>query len=363
MKTTPSKPLKILLLGHADPWTIFTSYVKAYRALGHEVEVINIREAYRIGFFNRFVNVALNRLGMIPFYFGSKKINTLILQKAERMKPNLVVFYHSVHIFPDTVKKLQRDFGSIVFSWTTDATFYNVNVSRSFLRSIPFFDCHFTINSSCIPDLKQKGAKQVILPPPAADTSVHFPTLVSEEERARLGADLVFVGTYARDKRAEYSERLCRDGYDIKIYGSGWNKSFFQCRCLKKHRRLLYRGARMEEMSRVFNASNIVLAFLRAHNKDKQTTRTYEIPACGAFMLHERTNEATAIFKEGAEAEFFDGYEELKTKIDYYLTHPEERKQIAKGGHERVQQYDCTYTERVETILQTYHQITKTNNE
>jgi len=351
------KKLKILLIGHQDPWTIFNSYVSKYKALGHEVEVVNVRTAYSISFLNRSLNAVLNRLGIIPVYFGTQKLNASILERAEELKPDLVIFYNSFFVSKNTVERLKTDFKSVVFCWTTDATFYNRNISRPLLKTIPLFDCHFTINSSTMPDLKEKGAKRVILTPPAADRAIHFPIEVSEEEEKNLGADLVFVGTYANDKRAEYSERLCRDGYKIKIYGTGWDGGILRCPCLRKNNRLAYRGVHSEEMSKVFNASKIVLAFLRAHNKDKQTTRTYEIPACGAFMLHERNDEVAAIFKEGEEAEFFEGYEEMKKKIDYYLGHSEERERIAKKGYERIKRYDCTYEARVETILDAYYDL------
>lgn len=353
-----NKKLKILLVGHEDPWTIFNSYVNKYKALGHKIEIVNVRTAYSISFLNRLLNAALARLGIVPVYFGTDRINEMVLEKAEKLRPDLVVFYNSVYIAKNTVEKLKSYYKSVVFCWTTDATFYNRNISRPLLKTIPLFDCHFTINSSTVPDLKEKGARRVILTPPAADRSIHYPVEVSEEERKRLGADLVFVGTYADDKRAEYSERLCRDGYDIKVYGTGWEKDV-KCRCLKKNSRLVYGVVHSEEMSKVFNAGKIVLSFLRAHNKDKQTTRTYEIPACGAFMLHERNDEVVAIFKEGEEAEFFDSYEELKKKVDYYLSHPEERKIIAKNGYERIKKYDCTYEARVETILNVYYEIKK----
>lgn len=52
-------------------------------------------------------------------------------------------------------------------------------------------------------------------------------------------------------------------------------------------------------------------------------------------MLAERTKEHLAMFEEGKEAAYFSSDKELLEKCRYYLTHEEERKQIAAAGHER----------------------------
>ena len=91
-----------------------------------------------------------------------------------------------------------------------------------------------------------------------------------------------------------------------------------------------------DDMSKVMNAGKIVLAFMREHNDEKIGCRTYEIPLCGAFMLHERTKEAEKLFISGKEADFFGSYDELKEKIDFYLTNPDLRATIAKAGYEKI---------------------------
>ena len=49
---------------------------------------------------------------------------------------------------------------------------------------------------------------------------------------------------------------------------------------------------------------------------------------------------------------YYESYEDLLEKVEYYLTHEEERAQIARNGYEKVKKYH-TYKNRVETMLQT----------
>jgi spore maturation protein CgeB len=83
---------------------------------------------------------------------------------------------------------------------------------------------------------------------------------------------------------------------------------------------------------------------------DETTTRTYEIPACSGFMLHESSPELLELYKEGEEVACFSSPQELAEKIDYYLAHPEERSAIAGAGHRRcVPAY--SYDNRMAEIL------------
>jgi len=71
-------------------------------------------------------------------------------------------------------------------------------------------------------------------------------------------------------------------------------------------------------------------------NKDTSTTRCLEIPACGALLLSERTNELKdELYEEGKEAVYFSDKKELVQKVKMLLNQPEKREAIARSGHNR----------------------------
>ncbi len=341
---------KILLIGDASPQDRIIFYRNAFKRLGCEVEALNTKGIYKISFLNRVLNKFVFKA---PVYFGTKNLNSMVVKKAIESKPNFILFFKPTYISSVSLLKI-RSHDIKIFSWYPDDIFYSKNSSRSFYKSISLYDCHFSTKSFNVKELLDFGAKKAVFLPHAVDSDCHHPVEVSAVEKEQLGANIVFIGTYADDKRTDYLEKLCRDGYDIKIYGNGWHKHPKNS-CLFKRGYIKFKDAYCEDSSKIFNASKIVLAFLRKHNRDVQTGRTYEIPACGAFMLHERTDEAKMLFEEGKEAEFFESYEELKKKVDFYLSHEEERKEIAKNGYVKASIPLFSYDNRVETIIKIYH--------
>jgi spore maturation protein CgeB len=81
------------------------------------------------------------------------------------------------------------------------------------------------------------------------------------------------------------------------------------------------------------------------------TTRTFEIPACGALLATERTAETTRFFN-GDEALFFDDYDDLGRRLAAVLGRFEEIEAIAGRGHRRVLADGRDYISVLSGVLQ-----------
>jgi spore maturation protein CgeB len=96
---------------------------------------------------------------------------------------------------------------------------------------------------------------------------------------------------------------------------------------------------------------NFSAGFMSVGGNDLQIkARTFEVPGAGGFLLTDTAPGLGMVYRIGEEIEVYDGLEHLKSKIRYYLEHPERRDRIAIQGHERTR--DChTYAKRLEPIF------------
>lgn len=79
--------------------------------------------------------------------------------------------------------------------------------------------------------------------------------------------------------------------------------------------------------------------------------RVMDILGAGGFVLTNYCQETAELFEEDKEIVMFRTPEELLGKVDYYLTHEQEREQIAEAGHKKV--LECyTYEKKLQQLLE-----------
>jgi hypothetical protein len=235
-----------------------------------------------------------------------------------------------------------------ILGYSPDDMQRRANRSRYWIDALPYYDAYFTTKTYAVEELRQLGCTNPIFVDNAYDPHTHRPIEVSPEERHRIGGAVGFIGTY-EFHRGQSIRSLATQGISVRIYGDGWaNSREAMCTGL-----LVSGPSRYGEMyTRIICSFDINLAFLRKANRDRQTTRSVEIPACGAFMLAERSDEHLALFEEGKEAEFFDCDDELADKTRFYLTHADIRRRIAEAGRERCIRSGYSNHERLRMMLQ-----------
>lgn len=244
-----------------------------------------------------------------------------------------------------TMKSLQPQ--AKLVGYSPDYMCARHNQSKQFIDSLKYYDVYVTTKSYAVEQLKSMGCRDVFFVGNAYQKGFHKPYPLSENEQECYGCDVGFVGSWER-QRANSILYLAQHGINVMLWGDyRWE---LVCK-LDNH--LLFGGnvLKNEDYCKAICGSKISLCFLRKMNMDLQTTRTMEIPACGVFMLAERTTEHLALFEEGREAEFFDSDEELLRKVRYYLNHDQERKAIADGGLKRCESSDYSNEGRISEIL------------
>ncbi len=204
------------------------------------------------------------------------------------------------------------------------------NQSRQFLQHLNKYDVYFTTKSYGVSELKLLGARKVEFIANGFDLKTHRPVTVTSVQKQLFGGAVGFIGDFEKE-RAESLSFLGDNDIHVRVWGSNWHKCRKNLKNVSLERKCLWG----ENYSLGLCAFDINLCFLRKINRDLQTQRSVEIPACGGFMLAERTQEHIQLFAEGREAEYFGSNLELVDKTKYYLKNSEERKKIASAGRKR----------------------------
>ncbi|NLL75902.1 MAG: glycosyltransferase [Clostridiales bacterium] len=79
--------------------------------------------------------------------------------------------------------------------------------------------------------------------------------------------------------------------------------------------------------------------------------RAFDIMGSGGFLLTNFQEDFLEYFIPGQDFAYYEDYEDLLNKTEYYLVHEKEREEVARSGYEKVKKYH-TYKERVDRILE-----------
>lgn len=342
-------PIRILYVGSMEEGGTCGQRLRALADLGHTVVCVDtqahsVRATWAQRISHRVFRMGLDRLGRIP---DLSDANVRIRAMADSATFAVVWIDKGLAIEGDTIRYFRRrNPHCVVVGYSGDDMGSRHCQSRQFLEHLPLYDVFFTTKSYNVAELKAMGCARVQFIGNAYDPHVHRPVSLTRAERESLGGPLGFIGTREAE-RLRCLQRLAKDGIPVRVWGEGWKASARSHPNLVLEERLLWGDL----YAKAIAAFDINLCFLRRLNRDRQTTRSVEIPACGKFMLAERTDEHLEMFEEGIEAEFFESYEELLDKIAFYLCRPELRDQIGAAARVRCEKSGYSNHDRLRSGL------------
>lgn len=276
--------------------------------------------------------------------------NEQILEITAKEKFDVIWLDRAVTIKGQTLAAVKASSPATKVVWYAEDDMMNpVHRTRWVESAIPHIDLWVTTKSfnaenSEVPSL---GVNRVKFVNNAYDLKLHTPATLNEEERTIYGAAVGFVGTYEK-QRADSLVFLARNGIAVRVWGNGWARLTDRPDNLLIENRPVYD----EEYGKVVAATNINLCFLRKGNRDLQTCRSLELPAFGAFMLHERNDEICALFREDQEAGYFGTDTELLSQCRRWLDDEKSRKAIAGAARLRVIEGRHSHGDRIREIFE-----------
>ena len=171
---------------------------------------------------------------------------------------------------------------------------------------------------------------------------VHYP---DPAPHPRWHSQLAFIGEHrSGDKRDEFLMPLV-SRWEAKIYGPGWEKAG-----LKAAKSVVY----PPQYRSICTASEVMLGFdTHAEIPLCFSNRTWLTLGCRGFLLTTYVPRLEELFGNRRHLVWYRSREECEEQIEYYLSHPEERRDIAETGYKYVLD-NYTYDHVVRRILKAF---------
>jgi hypothetical protein len=338
-----------------DQWLGSNGYagMKALRRAGWSVEVVPEWELVPV----QWKSTAMRAVGRLLRGAAVREFNDALLRRASYLAPDILLVFKGTFVRQDALRAL-RERGVRCYCFYPDVSF---TVHGPYLpQALPEYDWVFCTKRFGIRDMADRlGMRRASLLPHAYDPDLHRPVEISSEDERRYGCDVSFIGTWSPKKERTLRE-LVRQLPDarVRVWGNQWPRvgaGDVLAPAIAGHE------AAGEEYVRAIRASAVNLGLLSerrpgASDDDRITSRTFHIPACGSFMLHERTDELLEIFEENISVACFADVDELVAQVRRFLSDTPARERIARAGGDVVRA-GHSWDHRIAAILERHEAL------
>lgn len=271
---------------------------------------------------------------------------------AAQLRPDLLIALDAMDIPLEQIDAV-RQLGIQTAVWLTDDPYYtDMTVAMA-----PHYDHIFTLELNCVELYRQLGCSSVHYLPFAAHATQYFPLTTPAPVRREVS----FTGS-AYWNRVHFFNPILPQlmARKIQINGIWWDRiPEYQAYGEKIE---LGKWMSPKETNESYNGTKIVINLHRSHEDDSVNNnalkipgvspnpRTFEIAASTTLQLTDAREDLARFYKAGEEIETYCSQQELLEKIEFYLTHEKERRNIALRGLERTLK-EHTYGHRLDRML------------
>lgn len=340
--------MNIVVVGAQYPDTLARCVLETLKDMGHNVYSVDERKLLLSArlptrYYASKWTIKIRRIEDFLMRLSPKfeiYVYNRLCQMIKPCEPHLIIT-HSAWIPPETISRLKQATGATIVCWFPD---HPGNLGREYILAGDYDALFF--KDLYLVELARKINKNAFYLPQCCCSIWHRRVELTEQERQFYECDITIAGNFYYF-RAKILENLIED-YKVKIWGPPtprWLKS----PCIRVHQN--HYVAELEK-SKAFNAAKIVLNTFQPGEFRGVNKRVFEAAGCGAFQICEYRLEIEDLFTVGEEMVVYHSLKDLREKIDYYLTHPEERMAIADKACKRAHK-EHTYENRVKKILET----------
>ncbi|BFH67247.1 spore maturation protein [Paenibacillus dendritiformis] len=272
---------------------------------------------------------------------------------AGQQRPDLVFALDGMELPVEQVDAV-RELGIRTALWITDDPYYTDVMSSI----VTHYDYVFTLEANSVDYYRSIGANVYFLP-----FGVYPGQFRPLRSPAKVRREISFIGSayWSRIGMLEpILPELMKRG--LVLSGLWWDR---MPRYPQYARQIeLNRWMDPYETSDTYNGSKIVINMHRRHDDEtvnqnrinisaaSPNPRTFEICACATLQLTDVRSDVSKFYTPGQEIETYSSPQEMLAKIDYYLSHEQERRDIALRALARTMR-DHTYAHRLNQVLTT----------
>jgi spore maturation protein CgeB len=332
-------PPRLLLVGNNAEEHVGAHFRCAAEDLGVDVELADVRESSKGHWLSR--KFSWHFLGHRPAQLAA--FSRHVVRLCARFRPHVLLTVGIAPLDAGSLEEIGR-MGVYRANYLTDDPWNPAQKAPWFMLAIRHYDEVFSTRRSNLDDLRATGCGRVTYLRFAYAPAVHFPHRLSAARKQELASDVIFAGGGDAD-RVPYIAALARAGFRVALYGGYWNR-------FPETRRLALGLKDPAFLREAVSAARIALCLVRHANRDGHCMRTFEVPAIGACMLVENTEEHRELFgAEGSAVMYFDSIPEMLQKARWLLDHPGERQRLRDTVHQLITTGGHTYHDRLRSVL------------
>lgn len=276
------------------------------------------------------------------------ELQNLVLQKAEEMKPDLILFIPYTDQFSvNTLEQLKKRFST--YAWFGDDQ-WRFNSYSSKLA--PHFTYVSTTDPWSVTKYKKLGITPIVTQWAAQKYSEDISPISCGES---YQYEVSFVGGKNR-YRTWFINELAKHGIQVECFGADWPNgrvSYLEMEQIFRKSKINLNISNSIGQDTKFILSslrNLTKCYRAKKTSEQIKARNFEIPLAGGFQLSNYVLGLERYLNVGQEVAVYTSTDECVQQIQYYLENEDLRQQITVAGHERTKA-EHTYTNRLAHIL------------
>jgi len=332
---------RLILVGNGDPIHIGSHLAEADAAAGYQMCFEDVRAAYDASVWRKRIDWWMR--GRRPSRL--QQFSAELVEACRSFRPECILSTGLAPIDADGLQAIGK-LGIRRVSYLTDDPWNPTHRAGWFMNALPHYDAVFSPRRANLEDLRRLGCRRVRYLPFAYAPSLHYPDPPATcDEVKAFSSDVVFAGGADAD-RVPYVQALLQAGFTVALYGGYWERF----RPTRPHTR---GHADPMALRKAIGGAKVALCLVRRANRDGHAMRSFEVPAVGACMLVEDTDEHRAMFGEpGRAVVYFRAVNEMVQTMGRLRDDPAERERLGREAHRLIVGGHNTYQDRLLAMLE-----------